>query len=102
MEGGGRVAEAEGHDEWFKEAKGALKSGLPLVAMLYANIVVAPTDVELCKVARALELVDEFRNQGQGSSVFYGDVVEIPVVLNGSEAVALLFDEEKGAGDRRF
>ena len=102
LEGGGGVAEAEGHDEGLEEAKGAFESGLPLVAMLDANIVVAPTDVELCKVARALELVDKFRNQGQRSSVFYGDVVEVPIVLNGSEAVALFFDKEKGGGNRRL
>ena len=58
LEGGGRVAEAEGHDEGLEEAKGAFEGGLPLVAMLDANIVVAPMDVELCEVARALELVD--------------------------------------------
>ena len=102
LKGGGRVAKAEGHDEGFEDAKGALEGGLPLIAMLDANVVVASTDVELCEVARALELVDEFRNQGQGSGVFDGDVVEIAVVLNGLEAIALFFDKEKGAGDRRL
>ena len=60
----------------------------------------APTDVELCEVARALELVDKFRNEGQWSGVFDGDVIEVTIVLDGSEAVALFFDKEKGASDR--
>ena len=91
LEGGRRIAEAKGHDKGFEEAKGTFEGDLPLISMLDANVVVTSTDVELCKVARALELVDEFRNQGQWSGIFYGDVVQVSVILNRSKAVALFF-----------
>ena len=70
--------------------------------MLDVDVIVAPTNVKLCKVARALQLIDEFRDQGQWGSVFDGDVAQVSIVLNRLEAVALLFDKEKGAGDGRL
>ena len=43
--------------------------------MLDANVIVTPADVELCKIAGALQLVNEFGDQGQGSSILDGDVI---------------------------
>ena len=40
LEGGRGVTQPECHDERFKEAKQSLKSGFPLVACFYANVVI--------------------------------------------------------------
>jgi hypothetical protein len=58
----GGVAEAKGHNKGFKESEGTFESGFPFVAFANANVVIAPTDVKLGKVAGALEFIYEVRN----------------------------------------
>jgi hypothetical protein len=54
LKGSGGVAEAKSHDKGFKKAKGALEGGFPFIACANADVVIAPTDVELGKIARSL------------------------------------------------
>jgi hypothetical protein len=54
LKGGWGIAEAKGHDEGFKKAKGALKGGFPLIASANADVVIAPADVEFGKIAGSL------------------------------------------------
>jgi hypothetical protein len=102
LEGSGSVAEAEGHDCRFEEALFAFEGGFPFVALFDADVVVSPADVEFGVIARALEFVNEVRDQRERSGVFYGDVVQGTVVLDGAEAFALFCYEKKGAGVGRF
>ena len=58
------VTEPKGHDEGLEKSEGTFEGSLSLVAMLDADVIVSPTDVELCEVAGALQLVDKFGDQG--------------------------------------
>ena len=58
----GGVAEAKGHDKGFEESEGAFESGFPFVAFANADVIIAPTDVKLGKVAGTLEFIYEVRN----------------------------------------
>ena len=57
------VAEAESHDEGFKESKGAFEGSFPFVALADTDVIVTPADVELGKIAGALEFVNEVRDE---------------------------------------
>ena len=63
LKGGWGVAEAESHDEGFKETKGAFEGGFPFVALADTDVIVTPADVELDKIAGALEFVNEVGNE---------------------------------------
>jgi len=82
LECSGGVTEAKGHDKGFEESEGAFESGFPFVAFANADVVIAPTDVKLSKVAGALEFIYEVRNEWQGRGVFDSDIIEGAVVLD--------------------
>jgi len=59
LECSGGVAEAEGYDQGFEESEGAFESGFPFIAFANADVIIAPMDVKLGKVAGALEFIYE-------------------------------------------
>ena len=63
LEGGWGITETESHDEGFKESKGAFEGGFPFIALADTNVIVTPADVELGKIAGALEFVNEVRDE---------------------------------------
>src|SRR6202789_2752798 len=96
------VRESEEHHKGFEEAAIRTKRCLPLVTFLHANIIVAPSNVELCKVLRATKLVYELRDQRQGVSVLYRDSVQCSIILDESKGTILLLDKEDGGGHQRL
>ena len=46
LEGGGSVAEPKEHDSGFKESHGGDESGLPLIFLSDANVVISPMNVK--------------------------------------------------------
>lgn len=94
LEGGGGVGETEGHDKGFEVAVASAESGFPLVTLLDSYEVVGPTEVEFGEDLGTAEAVDGLSNEGKGSSVLDGNLVEASVVDTKSQAVVLLFDEE--------
>ena len=65
LEGGGSIAEPKEHDGGFKESHGGDKSGLPLILLSDANVVISPTNVEFDEQGRFFHVIDEFRDQGE-------------------------------------
>src|SRR6266404_5320139 len=98
LEGGWGIAEAKGHDEWFKYAQRCFKSSFPLVFMTDTNVVVSPTDVELGEVAGVMQLVNEVRDEGERSCILDSDIVKTSVVLYRVEFAILLIYKKEGAG----
>ena len=45
LKGGGGICEAKEHDHWFEETVIRLECGLPLVAVVHADIVIPPMDI---------------------------------------------------------
>jgi hypothetical protein len=71
-----------------------LEGGLPLIALLDADIIVSPSYIELGEVSRTLESIDEIINEGEGVSVFSCDGIECSIVLDKAELTILLLDEK--------
>src|SRR5882762_5540340 len=95
LEGRWCVTKAEGHDEWFKEAKGAFEGCFPFVTFANTDVIVTPADVKLCEVARALEFIDEFGDKGKRSGILDCNIVEGAIVLNGTKGATASFGDEE-------
>ncbi len=102
LEGHGWVCESEEHDGWLKESSIHVEGGFFLVAFLDSDVVISPTDIKLCEVFGAAELVDEFRDEQKRVSGFDRHFIELPIILYGSKCSIFLFDEEEGGGERGF
>ena len=81
LEGGGSIAEPKEHDGGFKESHGGDQSGLPLIFLLDANVVISPTNVEFGEQGGFFHVIDEFRDQGERIGISDGVGVQVAVVL---------------------
>jgi hypothetical protein len=79
-----------------------LKGGFPFVTLLETNVIITPADVKLCEVTSALEFVNEVGDQRQRCGILDRNVIQITIVLDGTEASSFLCDEEKRAGHGRL
>jgi hypothetical protein len=102
LEGGRTIGEAKVHDQWFKEATIGAKCGLPLITLLNSDIIVPPTDVELGKVLRAFESVNEVIDEREWVSILPCDHVKCPIVLVKVKFTILLLDEQDQGTQRGF
>ena len=89
------VGKPEEHYCRFEEAFVCDEGGLPLVAILDADVVVPPADIKLSKQFGVLEFVDEVQDEGEWIGVAGGMFVQVSVILTGAETAVLLFDKEK-------
>ena len=71
------------------------KGGLPLVSILYSDIVVSPSYVKLGEDLGIFKFVDEVGNQGEGVCISDSMAVEVSVILARSEASILFLNEEE-------
>jgi hypothetical protein len=76
------------------------ESGLPLVAIMDANIVVPPSDIKLHKECQLMtvhsrEPIHEFVYEGEQGSISDGESVELLIVLDGLEIAILLLNKEE-------
>ena len=95
LERGRGIGKPEEHYRWFEEAFMCDESGLPLVTVLDADIVVPPADVKFSKQFGIFEFVDEVGDEGEWIGVAGGMFVQVSVILTGVEATVLLFDKEE-------
>src|SRR5882672_6862829 len=90
------VSETKENDKRLKQAPVFLKGCLPLVALLDSHIFVSPSDIQfheiLCFGSR--HHIEDVRNQGQGVGILHGQCIELPIVLNETEASILFLNEE--------
>ena len=93
LERGGGVGKPEEHHCWFEEAFMCDEGGLPLVAILDADVVVPPADVKLSKQFGVFEFVDEVRDEGEWIGIVGGMFVQVSVILTGAETAILLFNK---------
>jgi len=62
LEGGGGVGETKEHDSGFEEAFMGDEGGFPLVSIFDADIVVAPSNIELGEDFGISEFINEVRD----------------------------------------
>ena len=92
-----RIALAKEHHRRFVKPIRSSESGLPLVGLLYPNVVISPSDIEFRKVARVFERIDEIRDTREGVGVFDRMRIDIAVVLARAErSILLRHEEERG------
>jgi hypothetical protein len=65
LEGCRRVCQVKKHDFRLKQALICDEGSLPLIASPDINIVIAPTNIELSKDFRILELIDDIGGQSE-------------------------------------
>ena len=75
------IAKPKEHHYWFKKSQGDDEGSFPLVFFTNADVVIAPSDVELCEEGGVLHVVDEFRDKWQGIRIPDGVGIKISVVL---------------------
>ena len=61
-----------------------LECHFPLISVFDAYVVVAPSDIQFGEILGSFQLVNEFRDEGEGIGVLDGSFVEFPVILTGS------------------
>ena len=96
------VSQAEGHHGRFEVSFPGPERGLPLVALLDPDVVVAPPEVQGGEYPGLLESVHQLHREGERVPVLYRDLVEFPVVHDHPERTVLFLYEEDRRGSRRF
>ena len=71
------------------------ESSFPLVTVFDLDVVISPSYIKLGEDLRVFEFVNEVRDQREGVCISDSVAVEVLVVLTGSEASILFFDEEE-------
>ena len=92
---GGEIGETEEHHSGFKESLMGDEGSFPLMSIFDLDIIVSPSDVELGEDFRPLEFIDEVRNKGKRVCITDSVFIDVAIVLTGSQAPVLLFDEEE-------
>jgi len=100
LEHGWWVTKTEEYDKGFEASTIRDESGLPFIALFDPDIVIPPVYVQLGEYFRVLDLVYEFRDQGEGISVLHSQSIEFPIILDRSKVTWLLFDKEEGGRDQ--
>ncbi|KAF9799808.1 hypothetical protein IEO21_10504 [Rhodonia placenta] len=102
LEGRGGIGEAKEHHQGFVQSPVSHEGRLPFVTGFDPDIVISPSDIELCKECSTAELIHHLGNQRQGVVIFDRDRVQPAVVLHRSKCPFLLFDEKEGGRNGRL
>ena len=94
LESGRGVGETKIHHQGFKQTAVGTKSRFPFITLFDANVVKAPSDIQLSEVPRSRELVDQLINQRKWVTILHSDRVEHAIILHKAEFTILLLDKE--------
>ena len=92
------IAETKEHYNGFKEAERSDEFCFPLVFLLNANVVIAPSNIKLGEQCGVLHIIDQLRDEGERISVANSVGVEISIILAWSQGSVLLGHKEKRRG----
>ena len=82
LEGGWGVSKAKEHDCWFIEAIASFEGGFVFVALLDADIVISPADVQFSVDVGASQICDEVCDEGKWVLISYSAVVDVSIILD--------------------
>ena len=95
LKDGWRIALAEEHHRWFIKPIKSSESSLPLIGLLYPNIVIPPPDIKFGKIPGVFESVDEVGDTRKRIGILDHMRVDIGIILAGAEHSILLWDKEE-------
>ena len=78
------------------------KSCLPLIAILDANVIVSPPNIELGEDGGILDFIDKVGDERQRVGVFDGMLVQVSVILARTESCVFLSYKEEARRLWRF
>ena len=55
-----------------------------MISVFDVYVVVAPSDTQFGEILGSFQLVDEFRDEGEGIGILDGSFIEFSVILTGS------------------
>jgi len=90
------VCKSKEHNSGLKEFSVCFECGLPLITILYLDIIISPLYVKLGEPLLSNELTNKFFNEGKRVGVSYGILIEPAIVLYQSLLAIFLFNKEEG------
>src|SRR6266567_3296423 len=96
LECGRGVCKSKEHNSGLKEFSVCLECGLPLITILYLDIIISPLYVKLGEPLLSNELINKFFNEGKRVGVSYGILINPAIVLYRSLLAIFLFNKEEG------
>ncbi|KAF9799687.1 hypothetical protein IEO21_10523 [Rhodonia placenta] len=96
LESHGGIGEAEKHHQGFVQPPVSYKGSLPFITGFDPNIVVSPSEIELCEEHSTLELIYHPGDQRQWIVILDSDHIQLVVVLYRLKCPFLPFDDEEG------
>ena len=84
LEGRWTVGHSKVQDLWFVQSSISDYCSLPFVSFVYANVMIAPPDVELSEILCLCQPVDDVCCQRKWIPILNGDLIKSSVILNKS------------------
>ena len=91
---GGTICETKEHYQGFEEPTACSECSLPLIAFLHVNILITPSNIQLCENLRTAKLIDKVRDEWEGVAILNCHCIECTIILDEAKATILLLDEE--------
>ena len=95
LESGGGNGKTEEHHSGFKESLMGDEGSFPLMSIFDSDIIVSPSDIKLGEDFHPLEFINEVGNEGRRVCITDSVFIDVAIVLTGSGATVLLFDERE-------
>src|SRR6266702_4749936 len=95
LEGRWRVCESEIHDCGFEKTVSGFECCLLFIAFTDADIVIPPSDIDLCVYVCVAEVADEIRDERKGVLILNRECIDLSVVLHRPQFTILFLDEEE-------
>ena len=95
LESGRGIGETKEHHGWFKESLMCDQGSFPLMPIFDSDIIVSPSNIKLGEDFCPLEFIDKVGNKGKRVCITDSVFINVAIVLAGSKATVLLFDEEE-------
>ena len=95
LESGRGIGETKEHHSGLEESFMSNEGSFPLMSIFDLDIVVSPSDIELGEDFCPLEFINEVRNERKRVCITDSVFIDVAIVLTGSEATVLLFDDEE-------
>jgi hypothetical protein len=96
LECGWWIGESKEYNSRFEESSVSLEGSFPMIAFLYLDIVIFPSNIELGEPMLANKSINELFNEQERVYIPHSELIKLSIVLYWSLLAILLFNEKKG------